>query len=87
MTEERSVPDSQAAITAEQPVTDERSVPDRQAAIIAGLLILAMVFFGAMAKHDNPSWNKMVGQAKKMPAKAAVAEAKDQVKAKGPDKD
>jgi hypothetical protein len=23
-----------------------------------------MVFFGAVAKHDNPSWNKMIAQAK-----------------------
>ena len=49
---------------AESSGAEAPAVPDRQAAVIAGLLIVAMVFFGAMAKHDNPSWNRMVGQAK-----------------------
>lgn len=43
---------------------DASDAPDRTASILAGLLIVAMIGFGAVAKHDNPSWNKMIGNAK-----------------------
>ncbi|GEM_PF-2983679 len=40
--------------------------PDRTASILAVLLLMAMIGFGATAKHDNPSWNKMISNAKTM---------------------
>ncbi len=45
-------------------MSTDHDAPDKTAQIIAGLLILAMIGFGAVAKHDNPSWNKMIGNAR-----------------------
>ncbi len=47
-------------------MSTESDLPDRTASILAGLLLVAMIGSGVVAKHDNPSWNKMIGNAKTM---------------------
>ena len=45
-------------------MTEGQPRTDRSAAIIAVLLVVSMVFFGVVSKHDNKNWNKMAGSAK-----------------------
>ncbi len=45
-------------------MSEEQPRTDRSAAVIAVLLVVAMVFFGVVSKHDNKNWNKMSGAAK-----------------------
>ena len=60
-------------------MSTESEGPDRTASILAGLLIVVMIGAGVVAKHDNPSWNKMVGNAKTMLglSKPTIAKKKD----------